>query len=141
MHVTDLAIHKLLGLQLADAGELHILELPESALLLNHVGSIHAGVQFALAEACSGEFLLRHFGCGPSEVFAVLRASKVKFRRPGHGSLRASARLEAKGSANPTEELAARGKAFASVLVEIMDANDVVTMSGRYDWFLRRRAD
>lgn len=141
MHVTDLAIHKLLGLQLADAGESHILELPESALLLNHVGSIHAGVQFALAEACSGEFLLRHLGCGPSEVFAVLRTSKVKFRKPAHGDLRASARLEEKSGASPTDELASRGQAFAAVLVEVADANGVVTMSGRYDWFLRLRTD
>lgn len=141
MHVTDLAIHKLLDLQLAAAGEAHILELPESALLLNHVGSVHAGVQFALAEACSGEFLLRHFGYGPSEVFAVLRASKVKFRKPAHGNLRASARLQEKSGVSPTDELASRGQVFAAVLVEVADANGVVTMSGRYDWFLRRRTD
>lgn len=141
MHVTELAIHKLMGMQLAAAGEPHILELPESPLLLNHVGSIHAGVQFALAEACSGEFLLRHFGVGPREVFAVLRTAKVKFRRPAHGNLRASARWEEKGNATPTEELAARGQAFASVLVEIADANGIITTNGRYDWFLRRHSD
>lgn len=141
MHVTEIEIHKLMGMQLAAAGELHILELPESPLLLNHVGSIHAGVQFALAEACSGEFLLRHFGCGPTEVFAVLRTAKVKFRRPAHGDLRASARWEEIGHAIPTEELATRGQTFVSVLVEITDAIGIVTMNGRYDWFLRRRAD
>jgi len=36
--------------------------MPESPLLLNHVGTVHASVQFALAEASSGEFLLRHLG-------------------------------------------------------------------------------
>jgi acyl-coenzyme A thioesterase PaaI-like protein len=141
MHVTEIAIHKLMGMRLAAAGEPHILELPESPLLLNHVESVHAGVQFALAEACSGEFLLRHFGCGPSEVFAVLRTAKVKFRRPAHGNLRAAARLEEKPGASPTDELASRGRALAAVLVEVMDANGVVTMSGRYDWFLRRQTE
>lgn len=34
MHVTELAIHKLMGMQLTVAGELHILVLPESPLLL-----------------------------------------------------------------------------------------------------------
>lgn len=62
MHVTDLAINKMLGMQLAPEGNGHILEMPESPLLLNHVGTIHAGAQFALAEASSGEFLLRQFG-------------------------------------------------------------------------------
>src|SRR5258706_10924349 len=91
MHVTDLAINKTLGMQLAPAGNGHILELPESPLLLNHVGTVHASVQFALAEAGSGVFLLRHLGGG--EVFAVLRTSDVKFRKPARGPLRATARL------------------------------------------------
>ena len=141
MHVTEIPIHKLMGMQLAAAGAPHILELPESPLLLNHVESIHAGVQFALAEACSGEFLLRHFGSDPREVFAVLRTSKVKFRGPAHGNLRASARLEEKPGAPPTDELASRGRTFAAVLVEVTDANGVVTMSGRYEWFLRRQTE
>jgi acyl-coenzyme A thioesterase PaaI-like protein len=140
MHVTEIAIHKLMGMRLAAAGEPHILELPESTLLLNHLDSIHAGVQFALAEACSGEFLLRHFGYGPSEVFAVLRRSKVKFCRPAHGNLRASARLEEKPGASAMDQLASRGHAFVAVFVEVMDANGVVTMNGRYDWFLRRHS-
>jgi acyl-coenzyme A thioesterase PaaI-like protein len=141
MHVTELAIHKTLGIQLAAAGDAHILELPESALLLNHIGTIHAGVQFALAEACSGEFLLRHFGHDPSRVFAVLRASSVKFRQPAQGKLRASAKFLDTSAAALTDKLAARGRSFVSVLVEVSDANAVATMSGQYDWFLRRESD
>jgi len=52
MHVTDLAINKLLGMQFALPGEGHILEMPESPLLLNHVGTLHASVQFALLIPC-----------------------------------------------------------------------------------------
>jgi acyl-coenzyme A thioesterase PaaI-like protein len=138
MHVTEIAIHKLLGMRLSAAGELHILELPESTLLLNHLDSIHAGVQFVLAEACSAEFLLRHFGYGPDEVFAVVRTSRVKFCRPAHGNLRASARLEEKPGTSAIDQLASRGHAFVAIFVEVMDANGAVTMHGRYNWFLRR---
>src|SRR6188474_3504835 len=91
MHVTDLAINKTLGIQLAPVGSGHILEMPESPLLLNHVDTVHASVQFALAEASSGEFLLGHLGEAKGKVFAVLRTSEVKFRRPAHGTLHASA--------------------------------------------------
>jgi acyl-coenzyme A thioesterase PaaI-like protein len=139
MHVTELAIHKMMGMQLAAAGDAHILKLPESSLLLNHVGTIHAGVQFALAEACSGEFLLRHLGSDRSQVFAVLRNSKVKFRKPARGELRASARFRDKSGASLPDELASRGRIFVSVLVEVSDANAAITMSGQYDWFLRRQ--
>lgn len=140
MHVTDLAINKIMGMQLAADGQAHLLELPESPLLLNHVGSLHAGVQFSLAEACSGEFLLRHFG-DPSQLFAVLRTAQVKFRRPAHGALRASARFVEKSAEALADELASLRGTLASVLVEVADANGVVTMSGQYEWFLRRQTD
>ena len=87
MHVTDLAINKTLGMQLAPVGSDYILEMSESPLLLNHVGTIHASVQFAFAEASSGEFLLRHLGEAQSQLFAVLRTSDVKFRKPAHCKL------------------------------------------------------
>jgi uncharacterized protein (TIGR00369 family) len=141
MHVTDLAIHKVLGIELAPENETHLLRLPVSSLHLNHLGTIHAGVQFALAEACSGEFLLRHFGNDPNQVFAVLRTSNVKFHKPAQGELRASAQFVGKPGASPLEELASRGRTFASVLVEVLDENAVITMSGQYDWFLRRQTN
>ena len=141
MHVTDLAINKTLGMRLPPAGDGHILEMPESPLLLNHVGTVHASVQFALAEASSGEFLLRHLGDVQNQVFAVLRTSDVKFRKPAHGVLRASARFADGIVESLTTELASRGRALASVLVEVADAQGVVTMSGKYDWFLQRQID
>src|SRR6185295_1645636 len=115
MHVTDLAINKSLGMQLAPAGSSHILEMPESPLLLDHVGTIHASVQFALAEASSGEFLLRHLGEAQSQVFAVLRTSQVKFRKPAHGALRASAQFADGVAEALVAELDARGRALAYV--------------------------
>ena len=141
MHVTDLPINKKLGMQLAPVGNGHILEMPESPLLLNHVGTVHASVQFALAEASSGEFLLRHLGDAQSQVFAVLRTSDVKFRKPAHGVLRASARFADDIAESLITELASRGRALASVLVEVTDAQGVATMSGQYDWFLQRQTN
>jgi len=141
MHVTDLPLNKTLGMQLASAEDGHILEMPESPLLLNHVGTVHASVQFALAEASSGEFLLRQLGDAQSQVFAVLRTSDVKFRKPAHGTLRASARFADGANDSLASELASRGRALVSVLVEVADTQGVVTMSGQYDWFLQRQTN
>ncbi|HUW29732.1 MAG TPA: DUF4442 domain-containing protein [Sulfuriferula sp.] len=137
MHVTDLAINKVMGMRFAAPGDSHILEMPESPLLLNHLGSIHAGAQFALAEACSGAFLQRHLDDGQNQVLAVLRTSDVKFRNPAHGCLRASAQFGGASAESLSSQLAARGRTLASVLVEVSDAQGVVTMNGRYHWFLR----
>ena len=140
MHVTDLAINKTLGMHLAPAGNNHILEMAESSLLLNHVGTIHASAQFALAEAASGEFLLNHLAETQSQVFAVLRNSDVKFRKPAQGVLRASARFADSTAESLSTELASRGRALISVHVEIADAQGVVTMRGQFDWHLQRQA-
>ncbi len=141
MRVTDLAINKTPGMQLAPAGKGHILEMPESPLLLSHVGTVHASAQFALAEAGSGEFLLRHLGEAQSRVFAVLRTSDVKFCKPAHGALRASARFADGLADSLSTELASRGRALASVLVEVADAQGVVTMTGQYDWCMQRQTN
>ena len=131
MHVTELEIHKLMGMQLAVEGEAHILELPESPLLLNHLGTVHAGVQFVLAEACSGEFLLRHFGNDANQGLAVLRTAHVKFCKPARGRLRATARFDRAFDVS-LARLASRGQSFASVFVEVSDGNAVVTLRGQY---------
>jgi hypothetical protein len=161
MHVTDLAINRAMGMQLAPAGSDHILELPESspgspgsgALLINHLGTIHASVQFALAEAASGEFLLCQLGeaglseGGREQVFAVLRTATVKSRKPappGFGQLRATARFADTPGTAPTDAaqlsatLATRGRALVAILVEVADAQGVVTMTGQFDWFLQQ---
>jgi acyl-coenzyme A thioesterase PaaI-like protein len=140
MRVTELCINSMMGIRLASPDDSHLLELPKSVLLLNHLGTVHASAQFALAEACSAEFLLRQLGNQREQAFAVLRTSEVKFRRPAHGTLRASPQWVGDTNESLCKELAVRGRALASVRVEVSDVRQVITMTGRYDWFLQRHA-
>ncbi|MES2406459.1 MAG: YiiD C-terminal domain-containing protein [Pseudomonadota bacterium] len=137
MLVTDLAINQAMGMRFTAPGATHILEMPESELLLNHLGSIHAGVQFSLAEACSGAFLQIQLTDWQDRVMAVLRSSEVKFRAPAHGCLRATAQFDKISGALLSAQLAARGRALAPVLIEVLDEHNVMTMHGRYLWFLQ----
>ena len=108
-------------------------------MLINHLGTIHASVQFALAEAGSGEYLLRELGEAQDQAFAVLRTSTVKFRKPAHGALRARAQFADTNAPALFAELASRGRALVAILVEVADAQGVVTMSGQFDWFLQHQ--
>jgi hypothetical protein len=69
----------------------------------------------------------------------VLRTSEVKFRKPAHGTLRASTRFTDDVADTLSTELAARGRALVSVTVEVSDMQGVVTMTGQFDWFLQRQ--
>jgi acyl-coenzyme A thioesterase PaaI-like protein len=139
MHVTDLAINKAIGIRLSAADGSSLLQMPESPIVLNHVGTIHASAQYALAEACSGELLLQTLGEAGDEVFAVLRSSEVKYHNPAQGELRASARIVEREGSTLLGEITRRGRTIASIDVDVSDINGIVTMSGQFGWFLQRR--
>jgi hypothetical protein len=83
--VTELPFNNFLGIQPAsNAG--HLLQLPSGSQYLNHLGAVHAAAQLAVAEASSGEFLLRHFASA-DDLFSVVRRVEGKFRKPANGRI------------------------------------------------------
>jgi len=81
----ELPFNKFIGILTAsDPGKL--LQLPAGPQYLNHLGTVHASAQLALAEASSGEFLLQSFG-SIAELVPVVRRLESKFRKPAKGAL------------------------------------------------------
>ncbi len=139
MHVTDLAVNQWLGIGLAPEGSSHQLELPDNPGLHNYVGTVHASVLFALAEACSGEFLIQQLSERHAETFAVLRTSSTKFRKPGLGMLKAQARFQSTEPPPLLHDLDTRGRTIVAIDVEVIDSAQTVVMTGQFDWFLQRQ--
>jgi acyl-coenzyme A thioesterase PaaI-like protein len=139
MHVTDLAINRLLGIRLASGDADHVVELCGTSALQNHLGTLHAVAQFALAEAASGEYLLSRLGPDYARVVGLLRRAEIKFSRPATGSLRAWARFESEGDAAAFSNLFDHGCARIMVRVEIKDRMGTLTMRGRHEWLVRIR--
>jgi hypothetical protein len=74
------SFNSFVGIQVtSESGQL--LRLPAVEQYLNHLGTVHASAQLALAEASSGEFLLRHFGSSEGLV-PIVRRVEAKFRKP-----------------------------------------------------------
>jgi hypothetical protein len=59
--VTELPFNSFLRIQISTEPS-KLLQLPSGDGYLNHLGTVHASAQLALAEASSGEFLRRHSG-------------------------------------------------------------------------------
>ena len=87
--VTELPFNSFLGLQKA-AEPSQLLRLPPGGQYLNHLGTVHASAQLALAEASSGEFLL-HRLASVEGIVAVVRRLEAKFRKPASGAVTAVA--------------------------------------------------
>ena len=138
MKATDLALNRSLGIVAAPAGAVHLLELPFTPALHNHLGTMHAAAQFALAEAASAECLQRHFGAVTGGVFAVVRGAEVKYRQPAAGDLLAHAAPDAHTRDHLVPELAARGRFGAVILVDLKDRAGTLTFHGKFDWFISR---
>jgi acyl-coenzyme A thioesterase PaaI-like protein len=102
--ITELPFNSFLGIQIASEPS-QLLRLPSGEQYLNHLGAVHASAQLALAEASSGEFLLRHFGSTDGLV-PVVRRLEAKFRKPANGVVTSTA------TATP-ESRTVRRRAFA----------------------------
>lgn len=136
MKVTDIALSQQLGIRAAPAGAAHLLEMPLTPLLQNHLGTMHAAAQFALAEAASAECLQRHFGALAGRVFAVVRGVEVKYRKPATGDLLAWGAPDGPTRDGVLAELAERGRATAVILIDLKDRAGTLTFHGKFDWFI-----
>jgi acyl-coenzyme A thioesterase PaaI-like protein len=134
--VIELPFNKFLGIHLGSETT-HLLQLPSGRQYLNHLGTVHAAVQLALAEASSGEFLLRHFGSA-DDLFPLVRRVEAKFRKLANGSIASTASAMPEDLARLDAELSSKGRSMISIMVEIYDESGAHTLSATFEWFIQR---
>ncbi len=137
MDVTGIPFNAFLGIERVDGVEPR-LALREAANLTNHLGTVHASAQFALAEAASGECLLRMFGdiAERATVVPVVRSAEVKFRKPAQGAIQAGGQIAEDVARKARTALEGRGRALIPVEVTVEDAAANVTMTASFEWFV-----
>jgi hypothetical protein len=140
MDVTKIPFNEFLGIERCDPSDDALLALRESPRYTNHLGTVHASVQFALGEAASGECLLRCFAdlAATQQLLPVVRRTEVKFKKPAQGAIRASARIEDPIVSETLIALREKGRAIIPVSVQITDSRGDTTMTAVYEWFVQR---
>ena len=131
--VTQLPFNKLIGLEPAEPPQ--ILRLPAGDRYSNHLGTVHASAQLALAEASSGEFLMRSIGAMDG-LIPVVRRLEAKFRRPAKGALTSTVTSPPTGVSSARAELTVKGRTFITVDVELRDETGACTLSASVEWFI-----
>jgi acyl-coenzyme A thioesterase PaaI-like protein len=134
--VTELPFNSFLGIETASEPT-QLLRLPAGAQYLNHLGTVHASAQLALAEASSGEFLLRALG-STSGVVPVVRRLDSKFRKPANGAVTSTVSTPPEALQQLSADLAAKGRGIISVAVELHDESGAHTLSATVEWFITR---
>ena len=134
--VTELPFNRFLGIEPA-SDPTQLLKLPAGGQYLNHLGTVHASAQLALAEASSGEFLLRALG-SVAGVVPVVRRLESKFRKPANGVVTSTVTTPPEALQQLQADLAAKGRAIISVAVELHDESGAHTLSATIEWFITR---
>lgn len=138
MNTTEIPFNKFVGIVKSSAQGQVLLELPASENLQNHLGTVHASAQFALAEACSGEYLLQIFAKLANGIIPVVRKTETKFKKPADGKLFAKASIAASRPDEIIDKLEKKGRVIIPVNVTVSNENEETTMTAKIDWFIQK---
>lgn len=137
MNLKDIPFAKLLDI--SESNSEFLFELSDDEKYTNHLGTVAAAAQFSLAEFASGQWMLNSFPDIATQVIPVLRKSDVKFRKPAIGRVRARAIVNEETRHQFISELMQRNRALLKVLIELVNDDSEVVMSGTYEWFIQRK--
>lgn len=114
-----------------------VLRLADDPAKHNHIGTLHAGALFSLAESASGLCMMATVAERLSGVTPLAARAEITYRKVARGDVTATARV-----AVPVEEVLATldeaGKVRFAVEVELADASGEVCAEVTVDWHLRR---
>jgi acyl-coenzyme A thioesterase PaaI-like protein len=139
MDIEEVPFNRLLGMRKAAAGSGHLVELADDPRYTNHLGTVHAGAQLALAEGASAVCLRATFPDLEAGAFAVVRRLEAKFRNPLRGRVRARASVPGDDAGKFFAAYGAKGRSLIAVAVEVVDDGGVVGLSASVEWFVQKR--
>jgi acyl-coenzyme A thioesterase PaaI-like protein len=134
MDITRLPFNEHIGITRATDG-IHLLRLTMRDCLKNHLGTVHASALFALAEATSGEFLIRALG-DRADVGGVVRRSASKYSSPVKGDVFSRVKTPKSDIESAIQSAEARGKALVSIDVELLAEDPKPVATFGFTWLL-----
>ena len=68
----------------------------------------------------------------------MLRDAQVKFRKPAASDITAHASANEQAVSSFEDQFSRKGRSTIEIQVEVRDAGDNVTCTGKYQWFVQR---
>lgn len=136
MKIGDVPFNQFLGIT-ESVHSSYMLQLEPAPHHLNHIGSIHAAVLFALAEATSGAYLLERRG-DRSDINGLLRRSTTKYTKPVTGKVSSNAKVSDTVFEQVVSTIDAKGKALLDISVKLEDAAGESVASFVFSWLLAK---
>ena len=138
MDITKLPFNLFLGVEHSER-EGFVLSLPAGDRYTNHLGTVHAGALMSLAEATSGQVLLRAIGHIADSIIPVVRRFDCKFRKPASGSIAARAAIPDSARDQLIVDITTKRRGSIEITVDIHDETDLHCLSATVEWFIAQR--
>ena len=138
MQITDVPFVAQVGIYRDMEGRLMLSTTQE---VTNHLGTLHAGAQYLLAETASGDYLQQAFPELATRVVPVLRSSAIKFKRQAEGAIVAFPDMSDEERTRFLSQFSRKGRATVTVSVEVRDTGGHLTSQGTYEWFVQQLPD
>ena len=138
MNVLDIPFNAFLKIERPPVDSPFLLRLAESPCYLNHVGTVHASAQLALAEAGSGQWLMQALPHLIDKAVAVVRRVEAKFKSPMKGDIFSRAVTSCEEIRRSAEPIVIKGLAIVPVTIEIVDAAGNVGLIATFEWFAQK---
>jgi len=136
MNIPSIPFNSHIGIKRSDR-EGYLLFLSKSEFHENHLGSIHASALFGLAEASSGEFLVRSRG-SHDDIGGVVRRTKSKYISPAITDIYAKVTNPTDDVTGAIQKVITRGKALLDIQVELMDTEHKRIATFEFAWLIAR---
>jgi len=108
--------------------------------ITNHINSIHAGALFTLAETKSGNYLSQIFKNYENEVLALLRESKVKYKKIAKSKIYSFATINKDEKDKFLKIIKKRKKATINISVTLKDEeDDDIVFIGTFTWYIQEK--
>jgi acyl-coenzyme A thioesterase PaaI-like protein len=138
MDVTKLPFNEFIGLKFSTKNG-YLLMLENKPMYRNHLNTVHASAQFALAEATGGYFLLNELSL-LTDVVPVVRKAEVKYRKSVTDALFSKAKFQDIEKEEIVEALVQKGKILLKVEVSLYDNDSNLVMQSVFEWFMAKSA-
>lgn len=112
-----------------------LLELRKEKLHENHLGTVHASALFTLAEATSGEFLIRERG-DREDIGGVVRRASCKYSRRASGDLNSRVTTAVEEVDAAIRQVDMKGRALIAIRVDLLNEDDQVVAGFEFTWMI-----
>jgi len=138
VNIVELPFNRLIGIAPSQK-EGCVLSLPNDVRYTNHLGTVHTCALVALAEATSGDYLIKESAGVKFEVIAVVRRLEARFRKPAYGAIDSRITVTAEKREEFLSTLAEKGRALFEHRVDVYDEKGSHALAATIEWFVARK--